>query len=266
MNKNIKYFSSKAKETDDDRTLEFIGSTENIDRDHEVIKLSGWRLTNFKKNPVVLVNHNPRELPVAKATKVWVDKADKALKFRVKFPEADVSPQGDTLFKLYKNGFMNATSVGFVPNRDKMVFGDPQAGEPRITFKEQELLELSLVSIPANIDAIVTARKGFKDAVEAGIVDELEITDLELWMKELGFDLDSIETKIETEKGSIKEEIVVPVEKETKDINIHECKSCGVELDCLCPECKDEKDTNDYFEKLYTDIIFQRQEEDTATA
>ena len=52
------------------------------------------------------------------------------------------------------------------------------------------------------------------------------------------------------------------LEKSIEDINKDElsCKSCGVKLDCLCPKCREEKDTNDYFEKLYNDIMFENQE------
>ena len=277
MDKQIKYFTQKAKEVDD-RTLEFIGSTEDIDRDNEVIKLSGWRLKNYKKNPVVLVNHNSFDLPVAKTTKVWADRDAKALKFRIKFPEADISPQGDTLYKLYKEGFMNATSVGFMPNRDKMVFGDLERGEPQITFKEQELLEISLVSIPANTDAMITQRKSFQDAIEAKVVDELEITDLEMWMKDIGlFDEEEDEAVVEVEEveepqektmDEIALEILTGIEteeKDSQDINKNDkCKSCGVEILCLCPSCLEKKETQEYFEKFYQDILFERREEDSA--
>ena len=165
MDKKIKYFSSNAKSVDEKkRVLRFIGSNQKVDRDNEVIKADGWKLTNYRKNPVVLVNHQHYELPVAKTKKVWVDKDKKQLMFDIQFPEPEVSPQGDTLYKLYKNGYMSATSVGFLPNFDKIEWGKSK-GDPSAIFNEQELLEISLVSVPANPTALLTA-KSMKKAIK----------------------------------------------------------------------------------------------------
>lgn len=250
MMKHIKYYSQKAKEVDD-RVLRFIGSTEDVDRDGEVIKLSGWKLANYRTNPIVLCNHNPMDLPVAKTKKVWVDKEKRALMFDVEFPEPEVSPQGDTLYKLYKNGFMNSTSVGFIPNRDKMIFGDRTKGEPHITFKDQELLEISLVSVPANPAALLTS-KSITDAVESGVVDQAEITDLEIFLKDF---LKEREIEVEEEIDTVEKKVIDDINRKE-----HKCKSCGVVLECLCPGCKKEKETEDYFSKIYNDVMFERTE------
>src|SRR5210317_1329564 len=200
--KVIKYNSTKAEKVDK-RVLRFIGSNEKVDRDNEKIKADGWILTNYKKNPVVLVNHKAAELPVAKTKKVWVE--DKKLMFDIEFPEADISPQGDTLYKLYKNGYMNATSVGFMPNFDKIKYGE-RKGEPRVTFQEQELLEISLVSVPANPSALLT-NKSMEKAIKDEVIDELELKDLENYLKDY-FD--------EPEKDDLDEKIENNDEKSTK--------------------------------------------------
>jgi len=176
MNKKVIKYLSKAPEKKDDRVLRFVGSDESIDRDNERVLSSGWKLDNYKKNPVVMLNHRHSDVPVAKAQRVWVSKNEKALMFDIKFPEPEISSVGDTLYKLYSNGYMNATSVGFQPNYNKIEYGDGIKA-PRATFHEQELLELSLVSIPSNPRSLLSI-KGIKDAIEAEVVDQLELDEL----------------------------------------------------------------------------------------
>jgi hypothetical protein len=169
---------------------------------------------------------------------------------------------------------MNATSVGFMPNREKMVFGDFEKGEPRVTFKEQELLELSLVSIPANPAAMLTQRKSFDKAVEDEVIDELEKKDLEIWMKDLGIDFDKCEIDPcdhfidgilhEDEEEPEEEKVIEETEEKiADDINRNEtkCISCGKEIQCLCEKCMEEKKWQDYAIKFYNDIMFKKEED-----
>ena len=252
MDKKIKYNSEPAKAVKDKkRVLRFIGSNQKIDRDNEVIISEGWKLANYKKNPVVLVNHQHHELPVAKTNRVWVDKEKKQLMFDIEFPSADVHPQGDTLFKLYKGGFMNATSVGFLPNMKKAVFAEKK-GDPSVTFNEQELLEISLVSVPANPSALITA-KSFEKAVKDEVVDELELKDLELWLKDF-FEEEKDEKEIEKDKEP---QIADTEDKEnTIDINTSDklCDECGVKIS-LCGSCFEAKESESYFKKIYESLL-----------
>ena len=180
MNRILAAIHTVVKEVEgENRTLEFIGSNEFIDRDGEVISADGWDMKNYKKNPVILFAHDRRSPAVAKATKVWVDGEN--LKFKVQFPEEGVYPFADTLFKLYKGGFMNATSVGFLPK--EWVDGDG-VKSPRRKFTKQELLELSLVPVPANPTALLTAKE-FKDAWEKNVISEKEWNDFSEEIKKL---------------------------------------------------------------------------------
>jgi len=251
MEKRIKYFSEQAKEVKDEkRVLRFIGSNEKIDRDNEVIKADGWKLQNYKKNPVVLVNHQHHELPVAKAKKVWIESGK--LMFDLEFPDADIHPQGDTLYKLYKNGYMNATSVGFIPNMEKATFAKKK-GDPHITFNDQELLEISLVSVPANPSALITA-KSYEKAIKDEVVDELELNDLEMWLSKF-FEEDKDEKTEEKDKESqIKD---ISKEDDVVDINIDKkqlCEECGVEIK-LCSSCFELKEQEAFFRKVYESLI-----------
>src|SRR4051812_16619520 len=52
------------------RAIDFIISTATPDRYGDTIAVNGWRLENFRKNPVVLWLHNNQQPPVAKASNV----------------------------------------------------------------------------------------------------------------------------------------------------------------------------------------------------
>lgn len=153
-----------------DYEIELIGSTEKRDRDGDVIEAAGWELKNFKKNPVILPSHMYWEPAIARAKSVKVD--DGKLRFRIEFPEEGVNPVADVYRKLYKGGFMKASSVGFVPT--EWASGDGEK-EPRRTYKKQELLELSLVSVPSNPEAL-TEERGIREAISKGVItnDEVE--------------------------------------------------------------------------------------------
>ena len=45
-------FEIKAVGDPQDRVLEFVGSTAQVDRYGDVIEVEGWDLKNYKKNPV----------------------------------------------------------------------------------------------------------------------------------------------------------------------------------------------------------------------
>lgn len=248
VSKVIKYNSQKAEEIED-RTLRFIGSTEHVDRHGEVIKADGWKLTTYKKNPVVLVNHKHSDLPVAKTKNVWVDKEAKSLMFDIEFPDMDVSSEGDTLYKLYKNGYMNATSVGFLPNPEKMVFGEKK-GDPSVTYTEQELLEISLVSVPANPNALLTS-KSIEKAIEDEVVDETEINELKSLLAKY-FEEEEVEEKELEDEEPVEKDDEPVIEKEETPIT---CKDCGVEIKCLCPDCIKKQENEKIYKELYEMLI-----------
>lgn len=138
---------------EEDRILRFIGSTEASDRDGDIILASGWELDNYKANPVFLWAHDYSKPPIGKAIDVRV--RNKQLIFDIQFPEEGVYPLADTVYKLYKGGFLNATSVGFVGKQKEPI-------ENGYKYIRQELLELSAVPVPSNPTALQQAKsKGY---------------------------------------------------------------------------------------------------------
>lgn len=120
-----------------------VGSTGTIDRQGESINPMGWILDNFKKNPVIQWAHDYSGLPVGKAIRVYIE--DNALKFDIEFAKTAFAKD---VFQLFKDKILNAFSVGFLPKK----WGT--SGQDAYDIMEQELLELSVVAVPANPEAL----------------------------------------------------------------------------------------------------------------
>ena len=145
-------FLTQIKEYDEaERTITMCGSTETADRVGDVVKMAGVDLENYKKNPIILFNHD-YDKPIGKALDVQV--IDSKLIFKIQFADTDF---GREIYYLLKNGYMNASSIGFIGKEyEPNDFGG-------LTFTKIELLELSIVSVPCNPSAIVQLRKDFME-------------------------------------------------------------------------------------------------------
>lgn len=163
------------KESDDkERTITAIGSKETVDRDGDILMIKGVNTKNYKKNSVVLLNHNYHDFPIGKAVgkKVWVDGDE--LKFKIQFASEEENPKAEQAYKLFKGGYLNAFSLGFIPNYEKTEYPEKHKKGARRIFHEAELLEISAVSVPANQDAL---RAGINKAWDDGILDGEELNE-----------------------------------------------------------------------------------------
>lgn len=141
-------------ETEEGLKVPFIISTEIVDRDNDSISMSGWKLKNFKKNPIVLWVHDGRQPPVAKSINIKVE--DNKLKSTALFATKDLYPFGYMVGQMYAKGFLHAVSVGFDPI--KYAWVEDNSRPWGIDFIEQELLEYSCCPVPANPEALVDAK------------------------------------------------------------------------------------------------------------
>ena len=132
----------------DNRRVRFTISSASVDRDNDTINQTGWKTDNYQRNPVVLWAHDYSSLPLGKSVDLSVENGN--LKSTVEFAD---HPFADTVYRLVKGGFLNATSVGFRPM--KLTENVERGG---LDFGEQELLEYSIVPVPANPDALIEAR------------------------------------------------------------------------------------------------------------
>ena len=156
IQKNIQFKVGTA--SDDSRTFWVVGSTEDIDRDGDRILSEGWHLENFKKNPVIPWAHKYDQPPVAKALTTKIQ--DRKLKLLIQFATAQEYAFADKIYRLYKGNFLNAFSVGFNSIRSEKV--ERTVGGRRIRgrdYIEQELWEVSAVTVPSNPNALTAAKQ-----------------------------------------------------------------------------------------------------------
>ena len=153
-----KQYTIENKSVDDsEREITFIVSTEDVDRDKDILKVDGWITKDFMKNPVFLLFHNTGQFPVGKFSKIWAD--GKKLMGKATFADLGTNPNADIAFELYKQGIMNAVSVSFVPDKD-FVEENKYGG---LTFSKQTLMEISGVPVPANPKALAVIKEFGKD-------------------------------------------------------------------------------------------------------
>jgi HK97 family phage prohead protease len=142
-----------------DRTLHFTISTDSVDRDQDSISVAGWQLENFLRNPVVLWSHRAEELPIGKAVDIGRD--ENRLHAAVKFLPGGygaASDLADVVYRMAADGYLAATSVGFRPVSWDFTDDETRGASdwfPGIDFHEQELVELSLCTVPSNPDALI---------------------------------------------------------------------------------------------------------------
>lgn len=143
-------------QTSENRTYEFIFSDDSVDRMGDTIDVKGWSLDNFNKNPVALFGHNSKDVEnvVGRAKNVRVRGSQ--LVGEIEFAPAEVNPKAETVRQMVEAGFLKSVSVGFVPLDYE--FSNDKSRPFGIDFKRQELLEISVVPVPANANALLQAR------------------------------------------------------------------------------------------------------------
>ncbi len=134
----------------EDRILIVKISTSNPDRSQDVVMPSGMMIDNYLRNPVVAAFHRYDKPSIGKTLEI--QKTDDGVVAKVQFTPKGVSKTADQLYELYKGGFMNAWSIGFMPKK----WSDrPDGGRE---FQEWELLEYSAVLVPDNPEALTLLR------------------------------------------------------------------------------------------------------------
>lgn len=133
------------------RIVKMVLSTSVEDRVSDTIDQNGWRLDNYRKNPVVLWGHDRYTPPVGKCVEIGIGPS--GLEGAIQFATAEEFALADTVYRLMLGGYLNAGSVSFKPI--KYVWNEDTGG---VDFSEQELLEFSIVTVPCNPQALVAAK------------------------------------------------------------------------------------------------------------
>ena len=146
--------------SDDDlkskRQIRVIANSGKADRVGDIVKVDGIDYSNYLKNPVLLWAHDHYALPVGKAVEVGVEKGK--LVMTVQFATADEYAFADTVYRMVLGGYLNGVSIGARVKAAEWI-KDSEGNIVGRKFTDMELLELSVVPIPADSKALVTAVK-----------------------------------------------------------------------------------------------------------
>ena len=172
----------------DPRVLRFVASTEDIDRDGDVIDVAGWNLEEWNKNSVIMWSHDYSLPPIAKGVRAEKDIRNKQLLIDARFPTlAELAPEGDpsehakfieTIYQLYANDILHAVSVGCSYDKiDEHKELDSRYSECRYHVLQETLMELSCCSIGANPSALraASATPGIEKSVLDMVVKSMDI-------------------------------------------------------------------------------------------
>lgn len=131
-----------------ERQIRVVVSTPSPDRVKDVMEPGGCTLENYKLNPIVLADHNPKA-PIGNAE---IQVKSERVEAIITFAPAGISEKADEYCGLAKNGVLNTVSPGFRELDTSPIKGGG------VHIKAWELLELSLVAVPANPGAVVIGR------------------------------------------------------------------------------------------------------------
>lgn len=139
---------------DGTRKVRFCFSDGSIDRMGDTIDPEGWDTSAFQKNPVALFGHDSSSPPIGRASNLAVENGK--LMGDIEFMPPEISGFADSIYRMVLGGYLKAVSVGFVPLEYSFV--EDKDRPWGIDFKRQELLEISVVPVPANPNALAEAR------------------------------------------------------------------------------------------------------------
>ncbi len=174
-------FKGGAEASPPEDEMTFVISTDEVDRHGDIIVSAGWQLDDYRNNPVVLWAHDYRRPVVGRSLEVWPEAAAGGTEMhrllaRIRFAP---TPFAREVESLYRDGYQRGVSVGFKP----LAFEERRDGKTGaflgIRFLEQELLEVSLVPVPANRSSL---RRD--SPAESGVLGR-ELAGLDLLLAEL---------------------------------------------------------------------------------
>lgn len=165
------------------RKLTFVASDGTRDSAGTVLNPDGWNLDRFNKNGIIGYQHkvyggwDDTENPDNVIGKGHAYAKDSKLMVDIEFEPADINQLAEKIYQKLLFGSLKAVSVGFLPIGKGSWGKGAEAldGEnPTYYYAGQELLEVSVVNIPANPNAL---KKSF---------DEHEAKELEALRAEAG--------------------------------------------------------------------------------
>jgi hypothetical protein len=182
-----KQFTNAVKESraPDGYDASFTASTPAIDRHETVIPQNNWKLANFNVNPIIGYNHyvwgdegggmfggtgigNP-DTVIGKGHAYLHSVGN--LQLDIKFDDVSNNEIAEKVKAKIENGFLSSVSVGFVEKTEGRWI-DKEGKEVRAVdadlyeYGEVELMEVSVVNLPANPEALVMSKEAEIDELK----------------------------------------------------------------------------------------------------
>ena len=132
----------------------WVVNTPSLDRDRDHVLPSGGDLTNFKANPVLLGGHDYRtpSAVIGRATKIKQSKKEISIVPEWREAVNDSDPM-HIIRALIDQKIVKTMSIGFMPSEWE------KNEEGGFDFTQWELLEVSVVPVPSNAEALRLAVK-----------------------------------------------------------------------------------------------------------
>ena len=150
----------KARQETTGQVYDWACSSDSVDRDQDTLSPKGWDLKTYKKAPVWLAFHDSSQPEIGVSTSVGIE--EEKLLSTMKFgPTAMAQSMKQMLdWRLEQRALSDAggsCSVGFLPTKWDWA-PDGQGRDFGIDFEKQELLEISIVPIGSNRDAMLSMK------------------------------------------------------------------------------------------------------------
>jgi HK97 family phage prohead protease len=244
----VKRAKSKKKQSE---KVSFIASTSSPDRYGDVINQKGWITDNYRKNPVVLLNHDSSQLPIGRGN---VSIRNDQLVIDVEFDDED--PRAQEVKRKAQNGFMNAVSVGFRPlestSRSDLPKDNKYYGTRGMYYSKAELLEVSIVTIPANGEATMLEQKFFNTMKEDLLTEMKSII-----QENMNIYKHILEVKEEDDRYIVSFAKIQEAEQETEQEEIEEIEEEEIE-----EAYKEEEEEKEISEESTEDMEEEKKEEE----
>lgn len=156
---------------DDDRTITFVASDSTRDSAGTVLNQDNWKLTRFNSNGIIGYQHkvyggwDDTDNPDNVIGKGYAYVENGQLMVDITFEPKEINELAEKIYKKVLFGSLRAVSVGFLPI-GKGRFGEGADSETYY-FAGQELLEVSVVNIPANPNALRKSLEAESDFLES---------------------------------------------------------------------------------------------------
>lgn len=173
------------------RKITFVASDGTRDSSGTVLNVNGWKLDRFNSNGIIGYQHkvyggwDDTDNPDNVIGKGYAYVKDGQLLVDVEFEPAEINELAEKIYQKLLFGSLKAVSVGFMPVGKGQWGKDEESLDgknPTYYYAGQELLEVSVVNIPANPNALkkgVELQDSEMEQLRSEFVKEVEMPEQE---------------------------------------------------------------------------------------